>query len=89
MTTRLYPLQVVNRNVPNSCFIVADVSICSGEQHTTYYIDDQGYMWKVGDWTIDKPHFSSLSQLCRITGDTERMVNFRYEQWKEKQNELR
>lgn len=85
MSERTYPTSTCNRNVPNNAFLLAEVSYTSGEYIETVYIDprnDCGY--KVGDWVSNKPVLQYMNQLCRATGDTEKMIALRYRQHKER-----
>jgi len=75
--TRLYPTEP-DLNV----FTVARVTVMSGEIVITYYITTSAEIFKITDWTGDKPEPSTLSALCRITGDTENMIRSRYQQWR-------
>lgn len=83
----LYPEAVANKNVPMDVYLIADISQMSGEIHTTYYINRNGEMFKVKDWVMCKPEKSTLSELCKLTGDSEMMINNRwssYFYWKDK-----
>jgi hypothetical protein len=81
--TRLYPQSVANPYVPKDVFLVADVSLTSGEMHFTYYIDKEGYLFMVCDWIGSKPQQSYMFELTRLTGDTEQMIEFRWKQFAE------
>ena len=74
---RTYPITTSNINVPKDVFLLAETSAMSGEVVTTYYATRDLYLYKVGDWKGDKPELVPLSVICRLTGDTERMVEFR------------
>jgi hypothetical protein len=80
---RCYPESTSNRNVPLNVFLVAETEAMSGEVHTTYYIDASGTMLKVSDWTSSKAQPVRMFELCRLTLDTERMIEARYKQWRE------
>lgn len=77
-----YPTETSNRNVPKNVFLVAESVSMSGEIVLTYYIGRDGLFYLVYDWVGDRPHYATMHDLCRVTGDIERMVRLRYEQWK-------
>ena len=70
----LYPQTTANRNVPKGAFLFAETSTANDEQHTTYYVDPNCFVWKVGDWVGDKPQHVYIFELCRLTGDTVNML---------------
>jgi len=76
---RTYPTSTANRNVPSNVYLLAEVT--EGECNYTYYADAEGYMWKVGDWSIDNPRPAYMFEVCRLTGDTERMIEGRVSSW--------
>jgi hypothetical protein len=80
---KCYPQNTANNNVPDNVFLIAETSQMSGEIITTYYIDLRGNIFKVGDWSIDKPQPAYPFEICRLTGDTYKMINFRWNLWKE------
>jgi len=79
---KTYPQQTINLNVPDNVYLIAEVNKMSGEITETYYIDNDGNLLKVGDWSQDKPNPAFLFEICRLTGDTEKMINARWESWK-------
>ena len=76
---RLYPQNTANQNVPRGSFLIAEVSTMSGEIKTTYYADREGNLFSVVDWKGCKPSQVYLFEVCRLTGDTERMIEARIE----------
>ena len=76
----LYPQTTTNRNVPKGAFLFAETSTANDEQHTTYYVDPNCFVWKVGDWIGDKPQHVYIFELCRLTGDTVNMLVARVQQ---------
>ncbi len=82
-----YPTETSNRNVPKDVFLVAESVSMSGEIVQTYYIDRNGFYHFVYDWVGDRSYYTTMHDLCRATGDIERMVRARYELWKEKCHE--
>ncbi len=76
---RTYPTSTANQNVPANVYLLAEVT--EGECNTTYYATSDGDLFKVGDWSIDKPHPAYLFEVCRLTGDTERMIEGRVSSW--------
>ena len=79
--TKIIPESTANLNVPNNVFIVGENILQSEEIKITFYVDNAGYIWKVGDWITDKPRPSSLHDLYRLTGDTEQIIAFRCRQY--------
>ena len=66
---RVLPENTGNRNIPRSgVFLIAEETVCSGEQTTTFYADADGNMWKVGNWVMDKPQPALLLDVGRLTG---------------------
>lgn len=80
----LYPQKTDNRNVPEDVFLIAEIE--QGEI-TTYYIDLEGCCWQVDSWMLDKPRPAFPFQLCRLTGDTWKMIQARYDSWKRQREE--
>ncbi len=75
---RTYPTETSNCNVPANVFLVAEVEQCSGELVTTFYIDRCANIKKVSDWTGNKPQPATMSELCRLTLDSEKMIESRW-----------
>jgi len=75
---RIYPQETCNRNVPKGAFLIAEVSTMSGEIIKTYYATEDGKTYEVTDWSGNKPHPAYMNELCRLTGDTEQMLELRY-----------
>ena len=76
-----YPTETANRNVSKDVFLVAEVSVMSGEICKTLYIDHAGYCWACTDWAGDRPYPTVMYDLMKATGDAEEMIRFRYQQW--------
>lgn len=70
-----FPRAVANQNVPEDVLILADVSSVSGEIHDTYYMDADGGLWVVCDWVGHKPRPAYKSQVLRLTGVPELVLN--------------
>lgn len=49
-----------------------------GECNYIAWIDINGNMYKLGDWKNDVVHLITLSEVCKLTGDTENMVLARW-----------
>ena len=65
---RVLPEDTSNRNIPRSgVFLIAEETACAGELSTTY-ADSDGYMWKVGNREMDRPHRALLLDVGRLTG---------------------
>jgi len=84
MTKYVYPTVSGNQNVTHKkVFLICETFGLSEESGETHYIDTAGVMWRQSSERHCKPLPVSLFQVCRITGDTENMIRFRFEQWKE------
>ena len=81
MESRLYPVSISNSNVPENVYLIADLVYTSGENHDTYYINQYGSIFMVGDWKGDSPFPVSMHRLTEITGDTEQMIESRYKSY--------
>lgn len=81
MTIKSYPQSTANPNVPRDVYLLAEVSLTSGEVVETAYIDRAGNMWIVCDWSGHKPVSLPMFRACRMTGDTEKMIESRWESW--------
>ena len=83
---RSYPTTTANRNVPKDMFLIAETSTANDEQHTTYYANADGFLWKVCDWVGDKPQRAYMSELYKLTGDTYNMLGARITQHFDKES---
>ena len=75
---RTYPDGTANRNVPKNVFLIAEAERMSGEIIETYYADPEGNTYKVTDWSGHKPAPAYMNELCKLTGDTEQMIEWRW-----------
>ena len=78
---RTYPTSTANKNVPKGVFLLAEQAAMSGEIVTTYYSTEDGKLWRVVDWIYSKPYPVMPFEVCHITGDTERTLEFRISQF--------
>ena len=75
----LYPESTTNANVPADAFLLAEEVAVSGEVVVTWYINPDGTMRKVLDWSTSWAEAVSMCEVCRITWDTEMQVRLAWE----------
>jgi len=80
----LYPQQTTNPNVPEDVFLVAEVETY---ERVTYFIDLEGNCWRVSGWASSGTRPVYPFQLCRLTGDTWKTIEARYDSWKRQREE--
>lgn len=83
----LYPLKTTNPNVPEDVFLVAEVRTLTETMASVYFIDLEGHCWRVSGWRQSGTQPVLPFQLCRLTGDTWRMIQARYNSWKRQREE--
>lgn len=81
---RTFPDGTTNKNVPKDVFLIAETERMSGEIIETYYATEDGKTYGVTDWSGNKPHPAYMNELCRLTGDTEQMLELRYRNYFQK-----
>lgn len=83
----LYPQQTTNPNVPEDVFLVAEVRTYSEGVTRVYFIDLEGNCRRVSGFVQYgiRPVFPY--ELCRLTGDTWKMIQARYDSWKRQREE--
>lgn len=84
-----YPQKTDNRNVPKDVFLVseAETKHTSDGTLTTHLIDLEGNCWRVCSWIQSGIRSSFPFELCRLTGDTWKMIEVRYDSWKRQREE--
>lgn len=83
----LYPQQTTNPNVPEDVFLVAEVRTYSEGVTTVYFIDLEGNCRRVSGWASSGTRSVFPYELCRLTGDTWKMILARYDSWKRQREE--
>jgi len=76
---RCYPTFTNNKNVSKDVFLIAEYSE-SGYEYTAYICKD-GRIYLIGNEAGESPIPINIFKACRITGDTESMIEFRYKQF--------
>jgi hypothetical protein len=76
---RCYPSFTSNKNTPKGVFLIGEYSE-SGFEYTAYICKD-GRIYLIGNESGESPIPINIFKACRITGDTESMIEFRYKQF--------
>ena len=74
---KCFPTETSNKNVPSNSYMIAQWE--EGETIYTAYILKNGNIFKVGDWSNDKPSPVSLHMACKLTGMSESMLFCQHE----------
>lgn len=67
MTFEIFPKSTSNKNVPKGVFLLFERTEMNGELITTYYANDKGELFYVGDWSVDIPHRASIDEIADLT----------------------
>ena len=65
-----FPTYTANKNVPPRAFLIYQYEQCSGEIVTTCFSDGEGTLWRVTDWSGNKPTMISIDDVANEMGLT-------------------
>lgn len=76
-----FPSSTSNKRVPRGVFLVAKISKTSGEYIETYYITEDLYVFRCGDWYDSLPIRTSLKTAARIVEMPPGELSLKAQQW--------